>query len=320
MYGLELVQRSDGQLKRGTVYVTLGRMEERGLVSSRREDRANEQGPPRRLYTMTGTGERLLQAARAAERVFGRLAALGAASFGVIIALTWPNLMFAADESRDSVDPRLLGGVIFVLISAWLARAILRSWSRTRGTWKPPASLLSLTGLPSESGGRRTMNFDAVAAGTYYGGSDERLAPELKRCGDVPSLIDLKHVKFYGGGVAVAIDGPLQNTAAARTARRRVRRASQLATRRSIPAKRVHSAPGVRLGAFARFFFSRTTCELIFEPMLADLTKEYLEALASGEAKKASWIRFRYTGAYCTAVCSRLPFSFLSLLRLLVRS
>ena len=31
-YGLELVQLSDGQLKRGTVYVTLQRMEAKGLI------------------------------------------------------------------------------------------------------------------------------------------------------------------------------------------------------------------------------------------------------------------------------------------------
>ena len=34
MYGLELVTASVGELKRGTVYVTLGRMEAKGLVES----------------------------------------------------------------------------------------------------------------------------------------------------------------------------------------------------------------------------------------------------------------------------------------------
>ena len=32
MYGLELVTESEGALKRGTVYVTLGRLEEKGYV------------------------------------------------------------------------------------------------------------------------------------------------------------------------------------------------------------------------------------------------------------------------------------------------
>ena len=39
-YGLELVDASDGTLKRGSVYVILARMEEKGFVDSRQEDRA----------------------------------------------------------------------------------------------------------------------------------------------------------------------------------------------------------------------------------------------------------------------------------------
>ena len=37
LFGLQLVDRSDGALKRGTVYVTLGRMEAKGLVESQQE-------------------------------------------------------------------------------------------------------------------------------------------------------------------------------------------------------------------------------------------------------------------------------------------
>ena len=57
-YGLELVDSSRGALKRGGVYVTLGRMEEKGLVKSA----AGESG--RRLYTPTALGERALAAAQ----------------------------------------------------------------------------------------------------------------------------------------------------------------------------------------------------------------------------------------------------------------
>ena len=57
-YGLELVEASRGKLKRGGIYVTLGRMEEKGLVSSR----AGDSG--RRLYKPTALGERALLAAR----------------------------------------------------------------------------------------------------------------------------------------------------------------------------------------------------------------------------------------------------------------
>ena len=63
MYGLQLVAESKGRLKRGTVYVTLGRMEEKGYVASRTEDPAPSAGGlPRRLYQMTGHGRRVLDA------------------------------------------------------------------------------------------------------------------------------------------------------------------------------------------------------------------------------------------------------------------
>ena len=68
MYGLELVAASDRRLKRGTVYVTLGRMEDKGFISSRRDDEpAPSGGLPRRLYTATAFG-RELHGARVALR------------------------------------------------------------------------------------------------------------------------------------------------------------------------------------------------------------------------------------------------------------
>ena len=56
-YGLDLVKHSRKKLKRGGIYVTLGRMEEKGLVTST----AAEGG--RRLYKPTALGERALMAA-----------------------------------------------------------------------------------------------------------------------------------------------------------------------------------------------------------------------------------------------------------------
>ena len=60
-YGLDLVAHSRGRLKRGSVYVTLGRMEDKGLVRSRLEERPG-QGPARRLYEPTAMGLRALTA------------------------------------------------------------------------------------------------------------------------------------------------------------------------------------------------------------------------------------------------------------------
>ena len=56
-YGLELVDDSSGTLKRGSVYVILARMEEKGFVESRQEPRpAKAGGVPRRIYRATEYG------------------------------------------------------------------------------------------------------------------------------------------------------------------------------------------------------------------------------------------------------------------------
>ena len=63
MYGLQLVAASRRRLKRGTVYVTLGRMEEKGFITSRLEDAPPESGGlPRRIYEATAFGRRVLDA------------------------------------------------------------------------------------------------------------------------------------------------------------------------------------------------------------------------------------------------------------------
>ena len=76
MYGLELVAASAGELKRGTVYVTLGRMEQKGLVASRLDDTPPPFGGlPRRLYTSTAIGREVLAAVTALrKRLVPRLA------------------------------------------------------------------------------------------------------------------------------------------------------------------------------------------------------------------------------------------------------
>jgi PadR family transcriptional regulator len=61
LYGLQIVALSRGELKRGTVYVTLARMEEKGYILSRQAD-APSGGLPRRLYVATALGRRVLSA------------------------------------------------------------------------------------------------------------------------------------------------------------------------------------------------------------------------------------------------------------------
>lgn len=73
-HGFELAQRIAGSGGRrltshGTLYKALGRLEDAGLLESRWEDAglAHREGrPKRRLYTVTGAGERRLAAWRQA--------------------------------------------------------------------------------------------------------------------------------------------------------------------------------------------------------------------------------------------------------------
>jgi hypothetical protein len=63
MYGLELVADSGGQLKRGTVYVLLGRMQQKGYIEAEAEKFSDDSGlVPRRMYRATALGLRVLRA------------------------------------------------------------------------------------------------------------------------------------------------------------------------------------------------------------------------------------------------------------------
>jgi PadR family transcriptional regulator len=63
LYGLQLVNGSRGRLKRGTVYVTLGRMEDKGYITSKLDDPPRGAGGlPRRIYSPTALGRRMLSA------------------------------------------------------------------------------------------------------------------------------------------------------------------------------------------------------------------------------------------------------------------
>ena len=63
LYGLQLVKLSDGMLKRGTVYITLARMEAKGYVDSNQEPLPpGAIGLPRRIFHPTPLGIRVLTA------------------------------------------------------------------------------------------------------------------------------------------------------------------------------------------------------------------------------------------------------------------
>lgn len=61
MYGLQF--ESAGRLKRGTIYVTLGRMEAKNYIRSRQEEPLpGAIGLPRRMYKLTDYGTHVLHA------------------------------------------------------------------------------------------------------------------------------------------------------------------------------------------------------------------------------------------------------------------
>ena len=71
MYGLEMVEASVGELKRGTIYVTLQRMSDKGFVTSREEARPHpEIGIARRKYSISGLGQRVYRANAKAKEYF----------------------------------------------------------------------------------------------------------------------------------------------------------------------------------------------------------------------------------------------------------
>ena len=62
IYGLEIIKESDNRIKRGTIYTTLSRMEDKGIITSTKEDEIQEGlTAKRRMYTITGAGVKSMQ-------------------------------------------------------------------------------------------------------------------------------------------------------------------------------------------------------------------------------------------------------------------
>ena len=65
-YGLEIVAASKNAVKRGSVYVLLGRLEEKGFVRIlKTKAPTGYDGPPRPQYQLTAEGVRVMAAAEA---------------------------------------------------------------------------------------------------------------------------------------------------------------------------------------------------------------------------------------------------------------
>jgi DNA-binding PadR family transcriptional regulator len=78
MYGLQLVEASNGRLGRASIYVILSRMEDKGLLKSHTPPRDDHPGLPRPRYRVTALGQRALHGADAFEgAMHGRSARAG---------------------------------------------------------------------------------------------------------------------------------------------------------------------------------------------------------------------------------------------------
>lgn len=75
----------------------------------------------------------------------------------------------------------------------------------------------------------------------------------------------------------------------------RMRRAIERVGELVLKPRPVVRPPMVRLQAFARFFFSPRTYELVIEPRFSDAMLEYYDALQEAAIWKARWVRVRET-------------------------
>ena len=76
MYGLQMIEASENRLKRGTIYVLLSRMEDKGYIKSRQVKEEKTPGMPKRLYHVTGLGQRTYAAWLQAQAVVGGVVAM----------------------------------------------------------------------------------------------------------------------------------------------------------------------------------------------------------------------------------------------------
>lgn len=60
MYGLEIVDKSDGAIGRGSVYILLSRLEDKGYVERTVPTAADHPGMPRPIYKINGLGKQAL--------------------------------------------------------------------------------------------------------------------------------------------------------------------------------------------------------------------------------------------------------------------
>lgn len=276
-YGLELVRESGGALKRGTVYVTLDRMEDKGLIKSWLEDApAGQQGPQRRKYRATGHGAVAL--ASFCERMTTSFTGIRAAGFvlpsaskirfvvsAVIAVLGILTLNYVEKIARRRplrwLVPELGTNWTYKLVSPervlnyllWFATAWFRDMR--------PNSLVPVTGILTESPSKVWLSPTSKGGtkhpmkGVYWSESFDEMLMVTE--GSDPIRIPL--------GGSWHAEAPL-----------------------------VHPAPGARLMQALRARRGKKYVARVLEPVYMDFWHEYAEAVAEGELVRARWIRAKF--------------------------
>ena len=69
-HGLDMVRLSQGALRMGSVFLLLGRLEDKGLITSSLIEASGPRKMPRRVFQATDKGRRAFAAWQAAERAY----------------------------------------------------------------------------------------------------------------------------------------------------------------------------------------------------------------------------------------------------------
>ena len=311
-YGLELARASNGDLKRGTIYVTLDRMEERGLVESRLEaPPPGHRGPARRKYKPTGLGETALK-----DYVLGL-----AAGFGGLRLASFAPLTLAVPLGTP-------GGLVFALavaalcgVAALVYRAVVAArWSaeveRYRRDHRRALELIgwadkatSHDHLPNSSG--YPVVFREVLREIPV---DDAISFERIRLLVCEAAIEREPASSWAflrqqhGAISAGIAeleriGLYRETVYVR-ARRHAQVEGALMTwsfldfrdPRSEPSATstlVRGAPGASLVAALRAVFPRSWVERRILPVRDDELTEYIQDLEAGDTGHARWVHVR---------------------------
>lgn len=273
-YGLELVKSSDGTLKRGTVYVTLDRMEDRGLVESWLEDApAGEQGPQRRKYRPTGQGETAL--AVFLSTLTATFAGIRAAGFA---------LPMMTKEARFAW--KLLGAGVFLIV-LFLTDKLCK---RRPLMWVKP--LAKIDWLELIIGKTYIIMFIVSLIVTFF----RDLHPEdLVRVngvdGDDSNRTWLTSSKSSDLSKGLLFTESFDEMMWVRDGAPPIRfQLKGVATASSV----VKPAPGASLMQALRALRGKKYVDRVLEPVYMDFWHEYAEALSEGDLVRARWIRVRF--------------------------